>query len=224
MKIRTNRAALVSGTITATILSLGTAYAAECKNPEVLRFSMIPTEETTQELSLYTPMVNQLKAATGKNVEFFLPTSYASVVEAMLGGFVDVGMHGPYSYVIAQEKDPDLRVVVTYAKHKGHFQEEGPGYKAVLVARADSGYTSVDDLKGTVVGLTDPASTSGNLLPRVGFTKVIGADLEDYFSRVVYTGGHDLSAVAVLEGQVDFGLCCHPPSGQRDRPGHGRNG
>ncbi len=91
MKIRTNSAALVSGTITATILSLGTAYAAECKNPEVLRFSMIPTEETTQELSLYTPMVNQLKAATGKNVEFFLPTSYASVVEAMLGGFVDVG-------------------------------------------------------------------------------------------------------------------------------------
>ncbi len=121
----------------------------------------------------------------------------------MLGGFVDIGMHGPYSYVIAREKDPNLKVVATYAKHKGHFQEEGPGYKAVLVARADSGYASIDDLKGTVIGLTDPASTSGNLLPRVGFTKVIGMDLEDYFSRVVYTGGHDLSAVAVIEGQVD---------------------
>ena len=86
---------------------------------------------TTQELELYEPMVNQLKEATGKKVEFYLPTSYASVVEAMLGGFVDIGMHGPYSYVIAQEKDPSLRVFATYAKHKGHFQEEGPGYKAV---------------------------------------------------------------------------------------------
>ena len=181
----------------------GMAVAAECENPEVLRFSMIPTEETTQELTLYEPMVNQLKAATGKNVEFVLPTSYASVVEAMLGGFVDIGMHGPYSYVIAQEKDPTLKVFATYAKHKGHFQEEGPGYKAVLVSRSDSGIEKIEDLKGKVVGLTDPASTSGNLLPRVSFTEVIGEDLEDHFSRVVYTGGHDLSAIAVLEEQVD---------------------
>ncbi len=185
------------------IAATGAATASECKNPDVLRFSMIPTEETTQELSLYEPMVNQLKSATGKEVEFFLPTSYASVVEAMLGGFVDIGMHGPYSYVIAQEKDPSLKVFATYAKHPGHFQEEGPGYKAVLVSRSDSGIEKIEDLEGTVVGLTDPASTSGNLLPRVSFTDVIGAQLEDHFSRVVYTGGHDLSAIAVLEGQVD---------------------
>jgi phosphonate transport system substrate-binding protein len=203
MKNWTKATKTVAATLLASVVSTGALVAQECKNPEVIRFSMIPTEETTQELSLYQPLVNQIKEATGKNVEFFLPTSYASVVEAMLGGFVDLGMHGPYSYVIAQEKDPELRVIATYAKHKGQFQEEGPGYKAVLVARADSGFTTVEDLKGTVIGLTDPASTSGNLLPRVSFTKVIGAELEDYFSRVVYTGGHDLSGVAVIEGQVD---------------------
>lgn len=194
--------AIAASIFTALSLS-GVAQAQECKNPTALRFSMIPTEETTQELSLYEPLVNQLSEATGKKIEFYLPTSYASVVEAMLGGFVDIGMHGPYSYVIAQEEDPDLRVVATYAKHKGHFQEEGPGYKAVLVTRADSGINSIEDLKGTIIGLTDPASTSGNLLPRVSFTKVIDSELEDYFSRVVYTGSHDLSAVAVLEEQVD---------------------
>ena len=203
MKILNNTMKLISTALVGTLTLAGFASAQECKNPDVIRFSMIPTEETTQELALYQPLVNEIKNATGKNVEFFLPTSYASVVEAMLGGFVDLGMHGPYSYVIAQDKDPELRVVATYAKHKGHFQEEGPGYKAVLVARADSGYKSIDDLKGVVIGLTDPASTSGNLLPRVSFTKVIGSELEDYFSRVVYTGGHDLSAVAVFEGQVD---------------------
>lgn len=185
------------------VLAGGAVAAQECKNPDVLRFSMIPTEETTQELALYEPLVKKLKEATGKNVEFYLPTSYASVVEAMLGGFVDIGMHGPYSYVIAQESDPSIQVFATYAKHKGHFQEEGPGYKAVLISRSDSGIGEIADLKGTVVGLTDPASTSGNLLPRVSFTKVIGEELEDHFSRVVYTGSHDLSAIAVLEGQVD---------------------
>lgn len=203
MNIWTKTTKIIGAALLASVAFTGGALAQECKNPDVIRFSMIPTEETTQELTLYQPLVNQIKAATGKNVEFFLPTSYASVVEAMLGGFVDLGMHGPYSYVIAQGKDPKLRVIATYAKHKGQFQEEGPGYKAVLVARADSGYKTIDDIKGTVIGLTDPASTSGNLLPRVSFTKIIGAELEDYFSRVVYTGGHDLSGVAVIEGQVD---------------------
>ena len=193
----------ITGVMLAAIATISVAGAQECKNPEALRFSMIPTEETTQELTLYQPLVKKLQDATGKKVEFYLPTSYASVVEAMLGGFVDIGMHGPYSYVIAQEEDPNLRVIATYAKHKGHFQEEGPGYKAVLVARADSKFQNIEALKGAVIGLTDPASTSGNLLPRVSFTKVIGSELEDYFSRVVYTGGHDLSAVAVIEEQVD---------------------
>ena len=126
MNTWTKTKTIIGGAFIATLATMGVANAQECENPDVIRFSMIPTEETTQELSLYEPMVNQIKAATGKNVEFFLPTSYASVVEAMLGGLVDLGMHGPYSFVIAQEKDPDLHVTVTYAKHKGHFQEECP--------------------------------------------------------------------------------------------------
>lgn len=181
----------------------GVAFAQDCDDPEALRFSMIPTEETTQELALYEPMVERLSEVTGKKVEFYLPTSYASVIEAMLSGWVDIGMHGPYSYVIAKEKDATLEVFATYAKHQGHFQKEGAGYQALLVTNTAANLESVEVIKGTVLGLTDPASTSGNLLPRVAFTDVIGSDLEDYFSKVVYTGGHDLSAIAVKEQKVD---------------------
>lgn len=194
----------ILGLTTALFLTgVSTAAAQECADPEALRFSMIPTEETTQELALYEPMVERLSEKTGKKIEFYLPTSYASVIEAMLSGWVDIGMHGPYSYVIAKEKDPTLEVFATYAKHAGHFQKEGAGYQGILVARTDAGLDSIDALKGTVLGLTDPASTSGNLLPRVSFADVIGSDLEGYFSKVVYTGGHDLSAIAVKEKKVD---------------------
>ena len=179
------------------------AAAAECENPEALRFSIIPTEETIQELTLYKPVIDELAKRTGKKIEFYMPTSYASVIEAMLGGWVDIGVHGPYSYVIAHEQDPSIEVFATYAKRPGHLQEEGPGYKGALITRKDSGLASIEDLKGKVLGLTDPASTSGNLVPRVAFTKVIGRDLEDYFSKVVYTGSHDLSTMAVYEGKVD---------------------
>jgi phosphonate transport system substrate-binding protein len=132
-----------------------------------------------------------------------MPTSYATVVEAMIGKWVDVAVHGPYSYVIANSKDPDIQVFATYAKKPGYIQEEGPGYKAALITKKGSKFTSIDTLKGATIGLTDPASTSGNLVPRVVFTKEIDMPLEKYFSKVIYTGGHDLSTMAVYEGKVD---------------------
>ena len=182
-----------------------TAFAQECKDPGQLVFSIIPTEETTQELDIYKPLLTALKEKTGKSIEFFMPTSYASVIEGMVNGWVHIGVHGPNSYVLAKEKDPNLEVFATYTKLKGHFQEEGPGYRAVLVVRADSDFDSIESLKGTIVGLADPASTSGNLMPRMVFGELIGTgpELEKYFSKVVYTGGHDQSALAVKEGRVD---------------------
>lgn len=181
------------------------AQAQECVDPGQLVFSIIPTEETTQELDIYRPLLAAMKEKTGKSIEFFMPTSYASVIEGMVNGWVHVGVHGPNSYVLAHEKDPTLEVFATYTKTKGHFQAEGPGYTAVLLVKADSDFNDIDSLKGTVVGLADPASTSGNLMPRMVFGDVIGTgpEIESWFSRVVYTGGHDQSALAVKEGRVD---------------------
>lgn len=203
----TNLKRIMTGFATAGAVAVyaSASFAQECKDPAQLVFSIIPTEETTQELDIYAPLLAALKEKTGKSIEFFMPTSYASVIEGMVNGWVHIGVHGPNSYVLAKEKDPALEVFATYTKLKGHFQEEGPGYRAVLVSRADSKFDSIESLKGSVVGLADPASTSGNLMPRMVFGEVIGTgpELEKYFSKVVYTGGHDQSALAVKEGRVD---------------------
>ena len=179
------------------------AMAATCENPEALTFAMVPTEETVAELQLYKPVTDRMEKLTGKKIQFFMPTSYASVVEGLLSKFVDVAVLGPYSYVIANSKDKSIEVFATYAKRPGHMQEEGPGYRGVLISKRGSKFTSIDSLKGSTLGLTDPGSTSGNLMPRVAFTKVIGKDLEKFFGKVVYTGSHELSSVAVVKGKVD---------------------
>ncbi len=183
----------------------GPVLAADCEDPEVLTFSIIPTEETIQELTIYKPVIDYLSKMTGKKVEFYMPTSYSTVVEAMVNKWVDVAVLGPYSYVIAHEKDPDIMVFTTYAKRPGHIVEEGPGYKAVLITRKDSGLSTIESIKGKTVALTDPGSTSGNLFPRVVFSKDVlkGAPLESYFKKIVYSGGHDLSTMAVYEGKAD---------------------
>jgi len=181
----------------------GTVKAAECENPDALTFAIVPTEESVAELQLYKPVTDRMAKMTGKKIEFFMPTSYASVVEGLLSKFVDVAVLGPYAYVIASEKDPSVEVFATYAKKKGQMQEEGPGYRAALISKKGSKFTTIDSLKGATVGLTDPGSTSGNLMPRVVFSQVIGMDIDKFFGKVAYTGSHELSSVAVVQGKVD---------------------
>ncbi len=197
----------------ATVLTLGTIIAVAgfatgvraqtCENPGELTFAIVPTEETIAELQLYKPVTDRLAKQTGKKIQFFMPTSYASVVEGLLSKFIDVAVLGPYSYVIASSKDSTIEVFATYAKRPGHMQEEGPGYKAALVTKKGSKFTTIASLKGTTLGLVDPGSTSGNLFPRVVFAKNVGGDLDKYFGKVVYTGSHELSTVAVAKGKVD---------------------
>ncbi len=208
MEVKLIKKIVAGATAVAVTMSLGLAsssgaLAATCENPDSLTFAMIPTEESVAELQLYKPVTDRMAKLTGKKIEFFMPTSYASVVEGMLSKFVDVAVLGPYSYVIANSKDKDVEVFATYAKKPGYLQEEGPGYKGVLVSKKGSGLKTIEDLKGRLVGLTDPGSTSGNLVPRVVFSQVIGMDIDKYFKKSVYTGSHELSTVAVHQGKVD---------------------
>src|SRR5262249_53789900 len=153
-----------------TLLSLS-ATAQNCEDPKVLKFSIIPTQETIRELTLYKPVMDLLSKNTGKKIEFYMPTSYSSVVEALMGKWVDVGMLGPESYVIAHNKEPSVEVFSTYYKKKDGVQEAGPGYKSMLITKKGSKFTTIESLKGSVMLLVDPASTSGALIPETVFVR-----------------------------------------------------
>lgn len=182
----------------------GFAGAQGCESPKALRFSIIPTQDTVRELALYKPVMDLMAKNTGRKVEFYLPTSYASVVEALLGKWVDVAVLGPESYVIAHSKDPSIEVFATYSKKKDGVQEAGPGYKSMLITKKGTKFTTIASLKGSVLLLVDPASTSGALVPEAIFgAKVLKMPLKQYFSRVAFSGGHDLSTLAVANGKAD---------------------
>ncbi len=85
----------------AAVFSLGLSgqalAAAACENPDALTFAIIPTEETVAELQLYQPVTDRLAEMTGKKIQFFMPTTYASDVQVMMIGFVHDGVIGPYT-------------------------------------------------------------------------------------------------------------------------------
>lgn len=194
------RAAIVLGFVAAIAAP---AFAQDCENPNVLRFSLVPTQDSVRELSYYKPILDLLSKNTGKKIEFYMPTSYSSVVEALIGKWVDIAVLGPESYIIARKKDRNIDVFGTYSRRANGIQEAGPGYKSVLITKKGSKFGTVDATRGGVLALVDPASTSGALIPEHVFSKNVNMPLKQYFSRVVYSGGHDLSAIAVNEGKVD---------------------
>jgi len=78
----------------------------------------------------------------------------------------------------------------------------------MLVTRAGSEFDSIEDLRGAVVGFSDPASTSGYIVPSVVFTEKVldGESLNSYFGQAVFTGSHDATILGVTEGRIDAGF------------------
>jgi phosphonate transport system substrate-binding protein len=186
------------------LLLASSVSAQQCENPKALRFSLIPSQDTIRELTYYKPVLDLLGKNVDKKIEFYMPTSYASVIEALLGKWVDVAVLGPESYILARNKDKSIEVFGTYSRKKNGIQEAGPGYKSVLITKKGSKFNNIESLKGSVLALVDPASTSGALIPEHVFPRENKTPpLKQYFSRVVFSGGHDLSSLAVMEGKVD---------------------
>ncbi|MDH3476584.1 MAG: phosphate/phosphite/phosphonate ABC transporter substrate-binding protein [Rhodospirillales bacterium] len=202
---RADRAVLCLAIALALALWSGAARAqsASCENPEVLRISIAVQGNPQKQLGLYMPVLDFLSERSGKPVEIFIPRSYGSAVEALRRGWVQVGALSAGAYVKARSEDAGVEPFATNALKPGYLQPEGPGYQVVLISKIDSEIKRLESAKGAVAGLRDQESAAGYHVPRIVFGKLVGQDLESYFSQVLYTGADDLSTMAVFEGKVD---------------------
>ena len=203
------RAALLGAA--ALLFGTGTALAQSCEDPKVLRFSIIPTQESVRELTLYKPVLDLLGKNTGKKIEFYMPTSYSSVVEALLGKWVDIAVLGPESYVIAKNQGAVIDVFATYSKKKDGIQEAGPGYKSMLITKKGSKFSTIESTKGSVMLLVDPASTSGSLIPEA----VFGAKVVKSAAEAVLQQGRILRAATICRRSPSSMARPTPPSSRR---------
>ena len=163
---------------------------------KVLRVGAIPSEDSQKVREAYKPLVSYLEKKLGLQVELFVATDYSGVVEAMRSGKLDVAYFGPFSYVLAADKANAEAFAVENKKGTG------TSYRSIIVANPETGINSIEDLKGHSFAFVDPASTSGNLIPR-SFLKNKGINPEKDFQSVIYAGGHDADELAVKNRKVE---------------------
>lgn len=172
-------------------------------------FAIIQTEEMSVLGQRWEKTLKYVSKKIGADINFYTTTSYASVVEAMLSGFVDIGKLGPKIYLVANDKSKGqiVPVVATGRPPTVFYPKPCACYFGTLATKKGSGLNTIASLKGKVLALVDPASTSGNALPRALFPSLIGGkSLEQYFGRIFYSGSHSASVRAVATGKADAGF------------------
>lgn len=178
-----------------------TASAGEA-NPDTLRVALLPDENAATIIQNAQPLKTYLSDKLGKKVEIVVTTDYSSMIEAMRFGRIEIGYFGPFSYVLAKSKAPEIEAFAVGVE-KGK-----PTYNSIIIANKEGPVKTVADIKGKSFGFGDQASTSSHLAPRAWLVKqglVGGTDYEP-----VHLGTHDAVARAVQAGQIPAGALSEP--------------
>jgi len=172
------------------------AMAEDKKWPKELKFGAIPVASQASMNDTFGYLAGHLSKSLNMKVELKKSSDYAAVIAGMQFGHIDCAYFGPKSYVEAARRAKAEALVIEVG------QDGSKGYKGTIITKADSGLKSIESLKGKTWAFTDPNSTSGTLVPSVHFSK-IGINPTEYFSKVIYSGGHEASILSVKNGKVD---------------------
>ncbi|WP_323042337.1 phosphonate ABC transporter substrate-binding protein [Gemmobacter sp.] len=140
----------------------------------------------------------RIEAELGVPVKVFTPADYDGVIQGLLGGTLDMAWLGASGYAkIFLTNGDAVEVVLTKQNVDG-----STGYYSIGFARKDSGITSLEGAKGKKFAFAEPNSTSGYLVPGAEMVASVGK-LEEFFSEVKFSGGHEQSIVGVANGDFD---------------------
>jgi phosphonate transport system substrate-binding protein len=191
-----NRRSFLGGVATAAVSATFTSHAL-AQNPSRLRVALLPDENASTLIQNAQPLKVYLEKTLKKSIELVVTTDYSSMIEAMRFGRIEIAYFGPFSYVLAKSKAPDIEPFAV------GIERGQPFYNSIIVSQADGPVKAVADIKGKNFGYGDQASTSSHLIPRAFLLRAGLEGNKDY--RVVHLGTHDAVARAVQNGQVQAG-------------------
>ncbi len=168
--------------------------------PDPLRIGVIPSEDTQDVAKAFEPVAAYVGEQLGVESKLYTATDYSGIIEAMGSGQAEVAWLGPLSYILASQRADAEAIAVQFAEEG----TENPTYQSFIITKADSNIQEVKDLGGKNFAFVDPASTSGNLFPRKAFADA-GMNPDEDLAQSNFAGGHDASALAAANGDVDAG-------------------
>ena len=160
-----------------------------------LRFAVATMVSAEETFSTYQRLVQRICRDVGRKEAFVLRPSYTKVREALEHGKVDIALvcTGTYVHSLGRKR---IKLLV-----QPEF-EEPLEYRCLIIVPAKGTAQTLDDIRGKVMAFTDPESNTGCFVPTATFMNR-GENPRTFFSKVVFTGSHDRSILAVSMAVVD---------------------
>lgn len=165
-----------------------------------LNFGIISTESSSNLKAAWQPLLEDLQKATGIKINTFFAPDYAGVIEGMRFNKVQLAWMGNKSGMEAVDRAQG-EVFAKVINLDG-----SQGYHSLMIVHKDSPLRSLGDVlkarAGLNLGLGDPNSTSGTLVPGFYAFAPSKVDPTRDFKRTV-RANHETNILAVAAKQVD---------------------
>lgn len=181
------------------LVALAAALAGPATAQAPLHLVLTPSQKPTDLLASGEEFARVLGGLAGIPMRATVASDYAAVIEALRNRTADLAFVHPGGYVLAS-REAKARIV---ARNLWHGKSS---FTSRLYVRKESGLKTVDDLRGKTIAFVDPASSSGYIYPMVLLIQkglVKNRDPKTFFKEVVFSGAHDASMRALLNGHVE---------------------
>jgi phosphonate transport system substrate-binding protein len=169
------------------LCSLSMANAAHADEP--LSFGVVPQQAAAQLAAVWSPIFRALSERSGIEIGFRTAPDIPTFEQRLAAGQYDLAYMNPYHYTVFNEQPGYL----AFAKQRDKR------IRGILVARADTGLTGIQDLDGATLAFPAPAAFAASVLPRAAL-KEAGIAFEPRYVR-----SHDSVYRTVAQGLYPAG-------------------
>ncbi len=171
--------------------------------PLRLTFGVYPSERATVIYRKFSPIIDEIRAPIesqlGREVDIHLTIfkDYESGITALAKGEVDFVRFGPSSYILAEQRNPDIQLLAMELR-KGMKRFNG-----LIIAHKDSNITNIKDIKGKSFAFGNENSTIGRFLSQALLLEngINAESLQSY----EFLERHDEVAKAIMTKTHDVG-------------------
>ncbi|MEM1945082.1 MAG: phosphate/phosphite/phosphonate ABC transporter substrate-binding protein [Nitrososphaerota archaeon] len=199
------------GIMVGALAAIGATALLQPPQREKVIIAVQPTLSAASVMEQAKPLEKFLEDRLGVDVEIYVPTSYAAVVEAIRRGHAQAAMMSAWpAYLAWKLGGADVALAEVRMVSIGGKLVNSTYYYSYWVVPKDSEVKTLEDLRGKVVALPSPLSTSGYLAPLAKLVEKGLVQVEEgreadpsKFFKVVFTGGYAQAWEALKSGSVD---------------------
>lgn len=164
---------------------------------KTVKFGILSGENEQDRIARYKGFEAYMEETLGVDLEIFTAGNYDGVIQALAADQIEFAFLGSSAYAAAYTaSEGGVQPILATESQTG-----ATGYFSIVTVRCDSGYKTIDDLKGKVLAYADPDSTSGYAVPLYNLVQQ-GYD-DTFFSATPFSGSHEAGVQGVVNKQFD---------------------